>query len=469
MTGDMNVDQVLDSWFTEGPTDLPDRTVAAIVEGLDDVQQRGPVGLPWRLSMPRLVSALAGAAVVVVVAALALGVLFKGPGVGVEPSPTPSASPTATAASPEVFTRIAPGEMVDIPDWPLSERTSPPSVWTGTELIVWGDGIYGRADDGAAFDLAAGTWRVIAEAPLSPRAVPAVAWTGTEMIVWGGCWCVENTFYYDGAAYNPVTDAWRLLPPPPAGFAGKLPSMLWTGEEAVVLGVMGDSETSGEYIGAAAYDPVTDSWRPLANSSGSFSIGDGTWWTGDSIVVADVGYDPRFDKIARYDMAAGKWAILDVGSSAAVVGVPGSDGRVTTFINVPSESGAPIQLIDSDGTLLSELPAFPGDPGVFGDQVAASGVWAGGEAVFEIWNGGPDYQPEQIWALNPSTGTWRRLDTSTPFPRIDNSVLVAGDLLLMWNSPNDVYRGTPRVCCVAPPSKGGSIYRVGTPSPSQVP
>jgi hypothetical protein len=464
MKREVNVDQVLDSWFTEGPTSLPDRTVAAIVEGLDDVHQRGPLGLPGRLSMPRFVPALATAAIVLVVGVVALGVYFNGQGIGVTPSPTPSASPSA---SPDVFTEIAPGEMVDIPDWPLSERTSPPSVWTGTELIAWSDGIYGLAGDGAAFNLANGSWRVIAEAPLSPRAEPAVAWTGTEMIVWGGR--VENTFYYDGAAYNPVTDTWRLLPRPPARFAGKDPKMLWTGEEAVVLGVMGDSETSGEYIGAAAYDPVTDGWRSLANSSGSFSIGDGTWWTGDSIVVADVGYDPRFDKIVRYDMAAGKWAILDVGSSAAVVGVPGSDGRVTTFINVPSESGAPIQLIDRNGTLLSELSAFPGDLGVFGDQVAASGLWAGGEAVFEIWNGGPDYQPEQIWALNPSTGTWRRLDTSTRFPRIDNSVLVAGDLLLMWNSPNDVYRGTPRVCCVAPPSKGGSIYRVGTPSPSQVP
>jgi hypothetical protein len=464
MTRDLNVDQVLDSWFTEGPTQVPDRTVAAIVDRLDAVPQRGPIGLRWRGNMNRFVFAIAGAAVVVVVAALVLGVYFNGPSVGVTPSPTPSASPSA---SPDVFTEIAPGEFVDIPDWPLSARTSPPSVWTGTELIAWGDGIYGSAGDGAAFDLAKGTWRVIAAAPLSPRSRSAVAWTGTEMLVWGGR--VENSFHYDGAAYNPVTDTWRALPRPPAEFAGKDPSMLWTGEEAVILGVMGDSETSGEYIGAAAYDPVTDSWRSLANSSGSFSIGDGAWWTGDSIVVADVGYDPRFDKIARYDMAAAKWTILDVGSSAAVVGVPGSDGRVTTFINVPSESGAPIQLIDSNGTLLSELPAFPGDPGVFGDQVAASGLWVGGEAVFEIWNGGPDYQPEQIWALNPSTRTWRRLDTSTPFPRIDNSVLVAGDLLLMWNSPNDVYRGTPRVCCVAPPSKGGSIYRVGTPSPSQVP
>ncbi|MEP7379223.1 MAG: hypothetical protein ABI725_06615 [Chloroflexota bacterium] len=459
MNRDSNVDRILDTWFTEGPTNLPDRTVAAIAEQLDDVHQRRPLGLPMRLSMPRFFPALAGATVVVLVVVLALGVYFNGPGIGVTPSPTPSATP----ASPDVFTEIAPGEMVEIPDWPLNERSTPPSVWTGTELIVWGDGIYGSADDGAAFNLANGTWRVLAAAPLSPRSESAVAWTGTEMIVWGGR--VENSFFYDGAAYNPLTDTWRLLPFP--GFSGKDPSMLWTGREAVVFGVKGDSETSGEYIGAAAYNPVADTWRTLVNSPNSVRLGSGPWWAGDSIVVADVGYD--LDTMARYDLAADRWTMLDVGASAAVVGVPGADGNVSTFVNLPSETGAPTRLIDTTGSLLAELPAFPGDPGVFGDVVGASGLWVGEEAVFEIWNDGPDSQPEQIWALNPGTQTWHRLDTETAFPRIDSSVRVAGDLLLFWNRPDDVYRGMPRVCCVAPPSKGGSIYRVGTAVPPEVP
>ncbi|MEP7159155.1 MAG: hypothetical protein ABI797_06985 [Chloroflexota bacterium] len=93
MNRESNVDSILDSWFAEGPTNLPDRTVAAIAEGLDDVHQRGPLGLPRRLSMPRFVPALASATVVVLVAVLALGVYFNRPGVAVNPSPTSSASP----------------------------------------------------------------------------------------------------------------------------------------------------------------------------------------------------------------------------------------------------------------------------------------------------------------------------------------------------------------------------------------
>lgn len=95
MKQELNVDQVLDDWFTEGPTQLPDRTVATIVEGLDDVHRRRAIGLPWRLTMPRLLPALSGTAIVLVVGALALGVYFNRSGIGVEPSPTSSASPAA--------------------------------------------------------------------------------------------------------------------------------------------------------------------------------------------------------------------------------------------------------------------------------------------------------------------------------------------------------------------------------------
>lgn len=377
---------------------------------------------------------------------------------------TAPATVSETAADPLVdFTEIAPGEMVELPDWPLSQRTSPPKVWTGTELIVWGDGIYGRAGDGAAFDLANGTWRVIAQAPVSPRSESAAVWTGTEMIVWGGR--VDNVFYYDGAAYNPATDTWRLLSPAPVNFNVADPTMVWTGNEAVVLGVLVGPEFLGDRAAAAAYDPITDSWRTLANPPPPLSH-QRPLWTGSSIVAATAGYgDGSNNTMASYDLAADRWTTVEIGSSTAVVGVPGSDGRVSTFVNLPSETGARVQLIDSTGSPIAELPAFPADPDVFGDEIQAFGVWVGDEAVFELFSGGADYAGEQIWALNPSTQTWRRLDADTAFPRIDRSVVVAGDLLLMWNRPSDVYQGPPtleRACCVAPPSKGGSVYRVGS-------
>ena len=455
MAGNERFEDSIGKWLEEAaPTRLPGRVLDATFERTRRTRQETAWRMvPGRLHMPRFIPALGGAAIVVAAAVLALNVM---PLIG------PGASPEPTATSPAVFTEIAPGEFVEMPDWPLTHRTTPPMVWTGTELIVWGDGIYGRGDDGAAFSLANGTWRVIAEAPLGPRCCHAAAWTGTEMLVWGGR--DDNTFFYDGAAYNPVTDAWRLLPRA-GSFLGKDPTMVWTGDVAVVLGVSGNADTSGEYIAAATYDPAENTWRTLARAPDSVRIGPRTWWTGDSIVVADVA--PNIESVARYDLAADRWTTLNIEASAAVVGIVGADGDASAFVNLPSERGAPVQVIDSAGGVIDELPAFPGDPGVFGDEIGASGVWVGSDAVFEIFKVPYDEKPGQVWALNPGTQTWRRLDGEMAFPRVDYSMVAAGDLLLTWNRPSDVYQG--RVCCVAPPSSGGAIYRIGTPSPTAQP
>jgi hypothetical protein len=456
MTPDANVDRILDDWFTDGPTHLPDHAVAAIADRLGDMPRHArfrSIGR-GRIEVRRLGLV---AAVIAVIAASAL-VVTNLPRTAQGPAaPLPKA----------VFTEVAPGTFVDIPDSPLGELVSPTAVWTGTELIVLGDD-HTDAVESAAFDLAKGTWHVIAEAPLSPRSGQALAWTGTEMLVWGGR--VDDTFYYDGAAYDPATAVWRRLAPAPGLFFGRDPVMVWTGQEAVVLGVTGDSETIGEYTGGAAYDPKTDEWRTLADSPISVYARPGNVWsTGDSIVAADVGIgggatNPAPGRLARYDFAADRWTVADIGPAAAVVGVTGSDGRASTFIELPSEIGAPVRVIDGAGRPLADLPAFPGDSDVFGDLVEAHGLWVGDEAVFEIWKVaeiGVD-APQQIWALNPNTRTWRRLDADTQFPRVDPAVVVAGDLLFLSNRPGDVYRGSPRMCCAAPPSKGGSIYRVGT-------
>lgn len=329
--------------------------------------------------------------------------------------------------STELFVDLAPGEAVERPAAPLGDRGNPGAVWTGTEMIVWGG--RGResepVSDGAAFDVAAGTWRVIAPAPISARQYPGAVWTGTEMIVWGG-FGVGDARLYDGAAYDPATDTWRLLPPIPIfmGTGSTITSLIWTGVEAVAL--------SGE--AAAAYDPIMDSWRPLSNPSST------AWtarWSGDAIVLVNENL------MVRYDPAADRSSVFDIGPSAALVGVPGPDGVVSSFVILRPELGAPVGLLDGTGSLVAELPAFPGDPTLFGDHVGASGLWLGDEAVFWIWTGEFPYPYTQVWALNPNTGTWRQL----PGALVDHDgLVVAGDVLLTWRFDG-----------------GGVAYRGGTP------
>lgn len=59
---------------------------------------------------------------------------------------------------------------------PLAAREQHVAVWTGEEMVVWGGALTGEpstlpplADDGAAYDPAAGAWRALAPSPLAPR------------------------------------------------------------------------------------------------------------------------------------------------------------------------------------------------------------------------------------------------------------------------------------------------------------
>src|SRR6188508_1728638 len=105
MGRDLQVDQILDSWFTEGPTQLPDRTVAAVTDHLDDFHQRRPLGLLGRIHVNRFVAQLGGAAAVLMLIVLAANfVLNHRGGLG----SSPSASPIGTGSPVEPT--VAPSE-----------------------------------------------------------------------------------------------------------------------------------------------------------------------------------------------------------------------------------------------------------------------------------------------------------------------------------------------------------------------
>ena len=48
--------------------------------------------------------------------------------------------------------------------------------------------------------------------PLAARRTAGV-WTGKELVIWGGRNIVDTKYFTDGAAYDPATDKWRMLPP----------------------------------------------------------------------------------------------------------------------------------------------------------------------------------------------------------------------------------------------------------------
>lgn len=106
----------------------------------------------------------------------------------------------------------------------------------------------------------------MAVSPLEPRHGSVGVWTGEELLVVGGdtgfvcppgADCVSpdpDGFRADGAAYDPVTDTWRRIADAPRAFVGG--TAAWTGSTMVV--------TTGR--GALVYDPAADVWRDTGPS-----------------------------------------------------------------------------------------------------------------------------------------------------------------------------------------------------------
>jgi hypothetical protein len=212
-----------------------------------------------------------------------------------------------------------------LPSSPLSARSHAVSVWTGHELLIWGgtdgEGIF--LGDGAAYDPVAGAWRTISSSPLDPRAALGAVWTGNEMIVWGSSELMPSAREdATGAAYDPASDSWR--PIAEGLFPVNRGSVAWTGTEMIVLGayVEGSSNPKAPGTIGAAYDPVRDSWRPLPeldlDPSGTFAV-----WTEAGLFALDYNHQARM-----YDVVTDEWRDLpslplDDGESwPSLAGVP---------------------------------------------------------------------------------------------------------------------------------------------------
>ena len=271
---------------------------------------------------------------------------------------------------------------------PLSAREAAATVWTGTEMLVWG-GTAGPdlLADGAAYNPAEDTWRRLAGAPLSPRTASAAVWSGRELVVWGGS---ETA---DGAAYDPATDRWRPLSTAP--LAGRsAPVSAWTGREMVVW--------SGSRLGdGAAYDPATDRWRTIAAAPLRGRYAPASVWTGRELLVWGGDSDQSFvaDDGAAYDPATDRWRTIPrapVAPRAAAAAVwTGQEMVIWGGIGQPGAGvNSPLDTIIERRTLLSPIA-----DGVAYDPVATR--WRALEPVPLLGRGFPiaawDGQGMLLW------------------------------------------------------------------------
>ena len=222
------------------------------------------------------------------------------------------------------------------------------SVWTGEEILFWGYA-YHQPESipvALAWRPSDGRWRAFDRGPLSFRELPGAVWTGREMVIVGGDGPDSDT-----AAYDPAADAWRTLPPTPAGIAARSRRDL-DGHRGPRLGRRRAVQRShgrrvqprdrqlacrqpaaarspllppravdrhrdarhrrhrrttasvGAPSAGAAYNPVTDTWRELPPTPGVATCQSAGVWTGTHVIVwagnEGCDYTPNIPREAGY-------------------------------------------------------------------------------------------------------------------------------------------------------------------------
>jgi hypothetical protein len=364
-------------------------------------------------------------------------------------------SPQGTAQSLAGFTWSA------APAPPLSPRTGQASVWTGTELLIWGGSGetqgQAEADDGAAYDPVTRAWTPMPASPLSPRDSAFAVWTGTRALFWGGETGPAGSLLRNGASYDPASRTWAMLPAAPLPPDPDGPqAIVWTGTQMVVIQPGAD----------AAFDPVTNSWTtvPVLPAYTSDYGTDWAEWTGSEVIAWAGG--PAQAGAVR--LSAYSW----VPGSEAWTSLPGQPGDGWPFGTAASIGGRLLFL----GGVMPCGVACPAPSFGNGDWFdPSSGTWNSlpvryaGDFGPAVWTGsamvvlatkadaspglpygprrGPPVPAGAAAAFNPSTGTWTDLARCPvpDWPDLTNASLAwTGRQLIVvtWDNESN---GTPQV------------------------
>ena len=137
------------------------------------------------------------------------------------------------------------------------------AIWTGKEMIIWGGQTdNGVTNTGAKYDPQKNRWQLISnENAPTPRTVFTAIWTGSKMIVWGGL--SSEAALNDGAIYDPENDTWQPITKENAPIPRHWHSAVWDGKKMIIWG--GNDGFTNKFLNdGAAYDPSTNTWKPIS-------------------------------------------------------------------------------------------------------------------------------------------------------------------------------------------------------------
>ena len=318
--------------------------------------------------------------------------------------------------------------------------TTATTVWTGSEMIIWGGTVDGaQVDTGARYSPITDTWMVTngINAP-SPRESHTAVWTGNEMIVWGGH---RNGFGYptNGARYNPSTDSWTATSTsaPPARDSH---SAVWTGSEMIVWGGFRNNQVLNT---GGRYNPESDSWlsTPVANAPAA-RLWHTAVWSGSEMIIwggsSNGGTVPLYNTGGKYNPTTNTWTATNAatappGREFNTVVWTGSEMIVWGGYN-PWEggylnAGARYNPMTDNWTTTS--------PNALNGREFHTAVWTGREMI--IWGGryiinGTTSVPLNTGGrYNPGNDSWiLTAVSSAPEARLGHTAVWTGSEMIIW-------------------------------------
>ena len=250
----------------------------------------------------------------------------------------------------------------------------------------------------AAGSFYAGSWKHIGPAPFTLEAGVTAVWTDNQVVVTGltpraGHAGLVNATE-NAAAYNPVTNTWRALAHPPATPSFCRRDAVWTGSQVLVWGCR-----------ATTYDQSVDRWRRLPDppTGHGFAV-----WTGRELIgwgggcCGDAGADGsafnpmtnRWRKLPRSPLAPEQSPLAAWDGHEVLVFVSGISAANGKPLSAGYARGAAFKPSTNRWRLLAKKPVAGG-----------SGVWDGYELI--VTAAGRSGRITE--AYNPASNRWRLL------------------------------------------------------------
>ncbi len=314
----------------------------------------------------------------------------------------------------------------------LAGRSAHSTVWTGSEMIVWGGMGSGdtRWNDGGRYSPTTDAWLPVTStgAPVARDNHTAI-WTGSEMIVWGG-W--GDGYRNDGGRYNPQTDSWTPVTTASAPAGRMFHTAVWTGSSMVIWG--GDG-VGGQLNNGGRYDPTTDTWTPVTMTGAlSGRIHHTAVWTGSEVVIwggySILGY---LNDGARYNPVSDSWLAMTASAPTARSSHTAVWTGSAIMIWGGERGSSPYYLNDGSGYHLSTSSwiGMSGNGAPTG-RPQHSAVWTGSEMI--VWGGNPGGSFRNDGGrYNPVSDNWTAVTTTgAPPARALHTAVWIGNEMIVW-------------------------------------